>query len=114
MSAHLPQWSIRSRLIAMAVIIVGAIAFIFVPINTWLGVKVKATGDQHGNEIWDKRGNDMIWNIWWRAHEEMLDLNQTLVTIGLFILLAAFIACTLAALWYALSIPAIDETATEE
>jgi hypothetical protein len=114
MNPLLPRWTTRSRLIAMAIIILGGIALLFVPINTWLGVKVKATGDQHGNEVWDKRGHDMIWNIWWRAHEDMLDLNQTFVTIFLFVLLTGFIVFSLAALWYALSIPAVDEAATGE
>jgi hypothetical protein len=114
MSMHLPTWSIRNRLIAMAVIAVGFIAFLLVPLNTWLGVKVVATGDLHGHEIWDKRGRDMIWKVWWRARHLDGDYNETILLIGLTILLVAFIIFATLAAWNALSIPAIDETAAGE
>ena len=107
------QWPTRSRLIALGVIIGLATALVFIPINTQLGEKVQPTGTQRGFELWDKSGHDLIGNIWWRAHEDMLDVNETALTAFLLMLLVAFIGLAIFALWYALSIPAADDSPAE-
>jgi predicted RND superfamily exporter protein len=107
------QWSIRSRLIALGVIIAAAVTLVFIPVNTQLGEKVQPTGTQRGFELWDKSGRDLIGNIWWRAHKDMLDVNETALTAVLLVLFLAFIALAAVALWYALSIPAADDSAAE-
>lgn len=114
MSTQTPQWSKRARLTALVIIAIASCAALFIPITTWLGVKVIATGDQRGKEVWDKVGRNQIWEIWWRARHLDGDYNETLLLIGLSVLLIAFISFAVLALWYALSLPAPDEASAGE
>lgn len=73
----------------------GLIALVRVP--TYLGVEAPT---------YDKRGNEYLWRVWWRARDDFVDVSPSwLLSLALLIALAVFVAAILAAYRIALSIP---------
>ena len=84
-------------------------------VNTYLGVKVRPTFVSIGgivSEQYDKRGQDYVWNVWWRARNEMLSLGPSWgFTLLMLVLVALFVLGSALAIWIAM-VP--DEPGTVE
>lgn len=94
----------------LAIAAVFALAAVLLRIPTSLGVKVpRASTDTTGNETTttisstaesDLSGHEYIWRVWWRARDDLIDVEpQWLMTGGLIALLAIFAGGMLLAIW---------------
>mgnify|MGYP001214366935 CR=1 FL=1 len=109
-----PRWSLRTRLIAFVLVCFAALIFAFVPLTTWLGVKVVATLDYFGYQTWDKIGSDWVWRVWWRSrHAIFTTSHETLLTIGFVGLFIAFVLAGLWCVWLLLTLPTSEPTINE-
>lgn len=94
----------RSRLAIWITLLAGFAAFASLArVTTNLGVEAP---------VWDKQGREYVWRIWWRARHQIVDFGPSWSFTLIYILLVlAFIALSVAAIWVAL-VP--DEQATSD
>lgn len=63
-------------------------------VHTHLGVKAVA---------WDKDGREYVWRVWWRARDDIIDLNPAWVFSGFYVvMIVAFLGLSALAFWLAL------------
>lgn len=89
-----------------ALLTVAALALLRVP--TYLGVKVEEANRQAGvgQTVLDKRGDEYLWRVWWRARGDFVVVDPSwLLGAALLLGLAVFVVGIFAAYRIALSIP---------
>jgi hypothetical protein len=95
------RWIVWSGLM----LLFGGFVLLF-KVNTYLGVKVRPTFVSIGgivSEQYDKRGQDYVWNVWWRARDEMLSLGPSWrFTVLMLILVALFVLGSAMVIWIAM------------
>ena len=94
--------------VAIGVLLAVAVALVRVP--TSLGVKVPEPATFATEP--DMTVREYIWRVWWRARDDLIDVDpQWLVTAGLIALLVVFAAGTLLAIWLVSGVPADEDIA---
>jgi hypothetical protein len=101
--AQLRRFDRRVLWFGLIVLAATVAAFLRVPIT--LGIKVPETQIRGLDpSLIDVSSHERIWRVWWRARGDFIDVDpQWLLTAGLIVLFAVFVAGTLAAIWFALS-----------
>lgn len=94
---------------AVGAIFAVAIAFVRVP--TSLGVQAPEPASFFVER--DLSGREYIWRVWWRARDDLIDVNpQWVVTAGLVAMLALFAVGAILAIWLVTKpIPISDDEA---
>ena len=98
-------------LVTLAIAASFAIGAAIVQVPTSLGVE--APRPVFGEP--DLSSSEYIWRVWWRARDNLINVNpQWLVTGSLLALLAVFAAGTLAAIWIVTGPPTDDDLTTTD
>lgn len=85
------------RVVWATTVLVAAALIALVRVPTYLGVEAP---------IYDKRGNEYLWRVWWRARDDFVDVSPSwLLGAALLVGLVVFVVAILAAYRVALSIP---------
>jgi hypothetical protein len=101
------SWFSPRTVFTLIVGLLFAVAVALIEVPTSLGVKVPRP--DFGQP--DLSGSERIWRVWWRARDDLIDVEpQWLVTGGLIALLVVFAAGMLLAIWLVTGPPTSDDT----
>ena len=94
---------VDARIAGIVLVAIAGLILALIRIPTSLGVRVEPTTGIGGFE-YDKSGHERVWRVWWRARDDLFDLQtQWPLTAGLIVLFSIFVTGVLAAVWIALS-----------